>query len=60
MMFTDRPFLNRKWWESFSNRDDVPYQFNVIAKVEAAPMRAERDFGHDPILFKKQARDVEV
>jgi inosine/xanthosine triphosphate pyrophosphatase family protein len=43
----------------FSSREDIPYKFEVIGRVEASPPRAERDFGHDPIFYlKKQAREV--
>ena len=43
----------------FSDRADIPYQFKVIGLVRAAPPRAERDFGHEPIIYlKKQAREI--
>jgi len=43
----------------FSDRADIPYQFKVIGLVRAAPPRAERDFGHEPIFYlKKQAREI--
>lgn len=43
----------------YDSREDVPFAFVVIGEVIAAPMRAERDFGHDPIeLLKRQAREM--
>jgi len=43
----------------FDSRSDVDFPFKVIGEVTAAPMRAERDFGHDPIeLLKEQAREM--
>ena len=43
----------------FDSREDVPFAFTVIGEVQAAPMRAERDFGYDPVqLLKDQARDM--
>jgi hypothetical protein len=45
--------------EIYDSREDVPFPFKVIAEVQAAPPRAERDFGHDPILIlKSQARKL--
>ena len=43
----------------YDSRQDVSFDFIVIGEVIAAPMRIERDFGHDPIeLLKKQAREI--
>lgn len=43
----------------FDSRSDVDFPFKVIGEVTAAPMGAERDFGHDPIeLLKEQAREM--
>jgi hypothetical protein len=43
----------------FDSREDVPFAFTVIGEVQAAPMRAERDFGYDPIqLLKDETRDM--
>jgi hypothetical protein len=43
----------------YDSRQDVSFDFIVIGEVIAAPLRAERDFGHDPIeLLKKQAREI--
>ncbi len=43
----------------FDSREDVLFAFTVIGEVQAAPMRAERDFGYDPIqLLRDQARDM--
>ena len=45
--------------EIFDSREDVPFPFKVIAEVQAAPPRAERDFGYDPIqILKSQAREL--
>ena len=43
----------------FSDRKDIPFKFKVIGLVKASPPKAERDFGHDPIIYlKKQAREI--
>ena len=43
----------------YDSRQDVPFAFIVIGEVIAAPMRAERDFGYEPIeLLRKQAREM--
>jgi len=45
--------------EIYDSRTDVPFPFKVIAEVQSAPMRAERDFGHDPIqILKSQTREL--
>jgi len=43
----------------YASRKDVPFFFIVIGEVQAAPPRAERDFGYEPIeLLREQAREL--
>ena len=53
------PTPNSTFIDIYDSREDVPFPFKVIAEIQAAPPRAERDFGHDPIqILKSQAREL--